>query len=277
MVMSRRASGDPCGRALASNLTIPEINKWHEIRMPALSEQGEALWPEYKSAEWLRAIRDEKIALGQDWIWHALYQQQPEQDPNLCAFPSDWLEALEYDELPESVKNRKDVIWDCVSIDPSQGRHDDQGDYTAMWHVLLDCNGQYWCDASIIKRIPAAEIPEVATKFIQLVQPRSVSIETNGDQVIVHEYLVREVAKSDVRAVPVYGHETKVRKEEKIRHTLGPILKNRRIKFRRGSFGTMLTIQQLRDFPSAKYDDGADAVTMAVRHIDERLRQLRRR
>ena len=52
--------------------------------------------------------------------------------------------------------------------------------------------------------------------------------------------------------------ENRVNKQTRIRR-LGPYLSNRRIKFKSGSPGTRLLVEQLKEFPLADHDDGPDA------------------
>ena len=53
-------------------------------------------------------------------------------------------------------------------------------------------------------------------------------------------------------------------KEVRIRR-LGPFLSQRRLRFRSGSPGTRLLVEQMREFPTGDHDDGPDALEMAVR------------
>jgi predicted phage terminase large subunit-like protein len=52
---------------------------------------------------------------------------------------------------------------------------------------------------------------------------------------------------------------------------LTPYLARGRIRFKGGSAGTQLLVEQLRDFPLADHDDGPDALEMAIQMASELL------
>ena len=53
-------------------------------------------------------------------------------------------------------------------------------------------------------------------------------------------------------------------KRERIRAGVTGALAQHRIKFKRGSPGAALLVEQLRGFPTCKYDDGPDALEMVL-------------
>lgn len=64
--------------------------------------------------------------------------------------------------------------------------------------------------------------------------------------------------------MPVMSVYNKVSKDVRIRR-LGPNLSNKIFRFKANHEGTRLLVNQLREFPMAKYDDGPDALEMALR------------
>ncbi|HEY4759682.1 MAG TPA: hypothetical protein VIH42_03800, partial [Thermoguttaceae bacterium] len=52
---------------------------------------------------------------------------------------------------------------------------------------------------------------------------------------------------------------------------LGPYLSSRHMRFKNGSPGTRLLVEQLKEFPIGDYDDGPDAAEMALRLAAELL------
>lgn len=68
LIMTRWHQDDLAGRLLRA-----EPEKWHVITMPAIDEQGCALWPERYTVQ---ALRDIERTLG-PYSWSALYQQNP--------------------------------------------------------------------------------------------------------------------------------------------------------------------------------------------------------
>ena len=59
-------------------------------------------------------------------------------------------------------------------------------------------------------------------------------------------------------------HNT-IKKEVRIRR-LGPFLEQKRFRIMKNSYGQLL-MDQLRLFPSARYDDGPDALELALRTL----------
>ena len=64
--------------------------------------------------------------------------------------------------------------------------------------------------------------------------------------------------------MPVMSIHNRVNKEVRIRR-LGPHLANKNLRFRANHEGTRMLVNQLREFPLSRYDDGPDALEMALR------------
>ena len=70
--------------------------------------------------------------------------------------------------------------------------------------------------------------------------------------------------------------ENRTNKLVRIRR-LGPYLSARRLRFKSGSPGTRLLVEQLQQFPVGDHDDGPDAAEMALRLAAELLEGRRAR
>jgi predicted phage terminase large subunit-like protein len=81
------------GRILAS----ADGGRWKVISMPALDDEGRALWPERYDADALSAIRE---SVGSR-AWEALYQQRPTAEAGNL-FRAEWFEET-WDTLPKTV------------------------------------------------------------------------------------------------------------------------------------------------------------------------------
>lgn len=68
----------------------------------------------------------------------------------------------------------------------------------------------------------------------------------------------------------VFGIHNQIKKIVRIRR-LTPYLAKRQIRFKGGSRGARLLVEQLRDFPNGDHDDGPDALEMAFRLAAELL------
>lgn len=78
---------------LAGRLLESEGDQWEVLDLPAISEAGEALWPEWYPVEALERI---KATVGPR-EWSALYQQKPQPDEGTF-FKREWFPA--WDNLP---------------------------------------------------------------------------------------------------------------------------------------------------------------------------------
>jgi predicted phage terminase large subunit-like protein len=72
--------------------------------------------------------------------------------------------------------------------------------------------------------------------------------------------------------MPLYAIQNQVNKLVRIRR-LTPLLSQGKIRFKGGSPGARLLVEQLRDFPNGDHDDGPDALEMAIRLAAELLAQ----
>ena len=96
LVLTRWHEDDLAGRLLAAQETGGE--RWEVVNLPAISDDGHALWPEWYPLPELNAI---KSAVGpRDWL--ALYQQQPTADDGTF-FKREWFRDR-YNEAPSGLK-----------------------------------------------------------------------------------------------------------------------------------------------------------------------------
>ncbi len=76
--------------------------------------------------------------------------------------------------------------------------------------------------------------------------------------------------------LPLFTVENNVPKVVRIRR-LTPLLSQRRLRFKAGSKGAKLLVEQLRDFPCGEFDDAPDAIRMPVRLACKGLAMPKRR
>ena len=98
-------------------------DKWEVVCLPAISEAGEALWPEAYPKEALERIRANSLPR----FWSSLFQQDPQPDEGTF-FRREWFKT--YDDLPKS--NRYITCDFAVTVEG--------GDWTefAVWGVGTD-------------------------------------------------------------------------------------------------------------------------------------------
>jgi predicted phage terminase large subunit-like protein len=73
--------------------------------------------------------------------------------------------------------------------------------------------------------------------------------------------------------LPLFTVENMVPKVVRIRR-LTPLLSQGRLRFKTGSKGAKLLVEQLRDFPCGEFDDGPDCLEIAFRLACEQLSRI---
>lgn len=242
-------------------------DEWNVIRFPAIAEEndqlgrkpGEALWPEQWSVEQLLQMRASYNASGYPWMFEALYQQNP-PDVLDAEWPAEYFgEHIWFDKWPAADR----IVCKVMSIDPSLGKSD-KSDYSAIIMLAKDRDGHYWIEADIARR-PSARIVEDGLAWHRGFKPTALGCETNQFQDLLHGQF--EARAEELReSIWFCGINNHTPKRVRIR-TLTPHLAKRRIHIRRGSGGSLL-VEQLKGFPSHKFDDGPDGAEMGVRLVE---------
>lgn len=93
LIQTRWHEDDLAGRLLEHEGRIEDGGQWAVLELPAIDEEGAALWPEWYPVPVLERI---KSTVGPR-EWSALYQQQPQPDEGTY-FQRDWFK--EWDQLP---------------------------------------------------------------------------------------------------------------------------------------------------------------------------------
>lgn len=156
-----------------------------------------------------------------------------------------------------------------MALDPSKGADSRRGDYSALVWLGIDRRGLIYVEADLARR-PTPEIVAGGVERFGLFRPDLFGVEVNQFQELLageFESEFRRRGLLGVRPVPI---DNRVSKQVRIRR-LGPYLASRRLRFRAGTPGTQLLVEQLREFPVADHDDGPDALEMAIRLAAELL------
>lgn len=103
---------------------------WEVLNLPAISDDGQALWPEQYP---IAALEKIKLAIGPR-DWSALYQQRPSPETG-DYFKAEWLRP--YDKAPE-----RDTLNVYGASDYAVT--DDGGDFTVHVVVGIDAEGRLW-------------------------------------------------------------------------------------------------------------------------------------
>jgi hypothetical protein len=256
------------GRLLNLMREDPKADQWEVLRFPALREDlddpldprelGEPLWPEKHD---LAELEAKKAASSYDW--DSLYQLRP-RAAGMVEWPDEYFGPhLWFDDWPPDLAVR------VLALDPSKGKADKSGDYSA--YVLLGVDGQntLWVDADLDNTRPVEPLEScpgmrsIVTDGLEIVRawrPDAFVVETNGFQELVYWALERWAKLKNVHA-PLWSVNNTDPKQARVR-TLGTYFAQRRIRVRNTRGGRLL-VQQLRDFPTGLHDDGPDALKLA--------------
>lgn len=270
VVQTRWHRDDLTGRIVEEAKRSGQAQRWRHVLLPALAETddplgrkpGEALWPEVYSTEHMERVRATKTA----YYWRAMYQQDPQAEGG-TEWPDEWFRdpQLWFDDWPTSWRPR------VIALDPSKGKDARHGDYSAFVMVLVDHEGMLWADADL-RRIDSAKIVESAIEHQRAFGADGFGVEVNQFQELLADQIWQTSVARNV-PVPVCGinNGSAVSKVVRIRR-LTTWLARRAIRFKAGSPGSRLLVEQLRDFPTGKHDDGPDALEMAIRVANHLLR-----
>lgn len=243
--------------------------KWEILCLPALATEGprdpsdprkpgEALWPAFKDRETLLTMQRQDAR-----AFAALYQQDP-----VAGSSSEWSEELFGPWIwcqPDQWPKREEFLATALCVDPSLGKSDKQGDYSAIVFLGI-ARGLLWVAADLDRRSPTETVRKTILAC-EHYKPQMVGIEANQfQQLLVHEFQ-RQMHGRLGMSWPVFRIDNRVHKLTRIRR-LGQYITNRELRVLDNEGGRLL-VDQLMDFPHGEHDDGPDALEMAVRLILE--------
>ena len=235
---------------------------FYEKHKAEMDEGAVVLWPEWESLYTLMLLR---ARLGHRGF--AAEKQGDPADPSLCDWGQDPFQddSIWFDDWPAP----EDTLCRTSALDPSKGKSDRNGDWQAIAHVAVRRDGCLFYDVEMM-RVP---IREMCIRFIQGImvhRPDLAVVEDAAFQELLIPVL-EDVAAEFGLLAPIQGlSHGNVPKETRVRR-LGPWIERGRIKFRRQSPGCAIAIDQLIQHPNGDFDDGPDAMEMALRAANNLL------
>jgi len=226
----------------------------HRERMDA---GAELLWPEEESLYALMCMRVEsgRAAFERE-------KQGSPLNPELCEWPESYFgDDLWFDAWPQSPRVK------VMALDPSKGRDARRGDYSAFVLLAIDAEGRMFVEADLARR-PIPQIVDDGLALYERFRPQAFGMETNHFQELLGDEFARAFRSRGMADVIPWTLENYAAKHVRLRR-LGPLLSQRRLRFRANSPGTRLLVNQLKDFPCGDHDDGPDALEMALRLASE--------
>lgn len=199
-----------------------------------------------------------KVAEGESAFWQEM--QNVPMDPEACLFPQDWLQY--YDPASVDFSQGFRFFGFC---DPSLGRTEDS-DYSALITLAEEVatGTLYVLEADLRRRTPDVLISDILQHSLGLRRKYGsgfclFGIESNQFQWLLKEQLRKASAQAG-EYLPLCEVQARGSKEGRIR-SLQPYVRNGYLLF---SQSHTLLLEQLRQFPLGRHDDGPDALQGAV-------------
>ena len=210
-----------------------------------------ALWPEHRSLEKLRAMRDDPS--DQDFIGSITfaqeYQHKPFSEEDAIIQP-DWIKECE----PSQVPDKHTRLARVLTIDPAASERQ-TADFTAMIVADLYTDGNVYIRAIRNQRTSPSVTADTVRELDEIYKPQVIGIEKGALGLVFRDLL---------EGLPVIGLEPD---KDKVRRLLAVSRF-----FEAGRVYTVKNIQngqsfreQMIEFPKGTHDDMVDAAAYAVR------------
>lgn len=263
LIQTRWHPHDLAGQVM--NLAEHGGKQWRTITLPALAldndvlgrAPGTSLWEDRYPTQFYEQRKLQYELQGMEYLWQALYQQQPVSGNKALEFPPHYFpDSMWIDARPEQTPRLR-----VLCTDPSKGADGSQpGDYQA--HVLMDVMPDGTCVVeSWLNRETIDQMLETILRLWQQYHPIAVGIEAGAGQAVYGEVLITKAKQFTEQIFPYHAMTPKIPKECRIRQQISPILAQKRLKLLKSRSNQQLC-EQLRYFPTHQYDDGADGLAM---------------
>jgi predicted phage terminase large subunit-like protein len=255
IIATRWATDDLVGDLLRDELNGGE--KWEKLILPAINEQGEALWPERFNIDTLNIIKQTEGSFR----WSALFQQEPTIKGG-NRIKADNIQACELKDFPNTMYIR---AWDLASS--TKQRSNEDPDYTvgvlAGLTQINKINHLWIKDVTIIR--------EEAPKRNKII------IDTaNKDGVVVPVYVEAFGAYKDAFTELkqlLWGrcnvNASRPPGDKSVKASpLEPVFEAGNVHIIKNS-NFDLFIKQLKEFPNSKHDDCVDSLGLAYYELSK--------
>ena len=244
---------DLSGRLIEKQLAGGD--KWEIVELPAISPEGEALWPEKFPIETLHRIEENTLPL----YWSALYQQQPyNQDGG--AFQRKWFEKVSA--IPSGVDKIRS--WDLAST--AKG-----GDYSSgilMSRLQSGSTKTFFVEDVIRFQGDWRTVKQTIKDTAKNVDGRSIPIRIPEDPGQAGKFqagdLVSDLEGWDITA----ERESGLGNKEVRANPFAAQCAVGNVKILAAPWNEAF-LHELESFPNGKYDDQVDAVAGAFRRLIE--------
>lgn len=176
-------------------------------------------------------------------------------------FPPEYFDyaGFWFDQWPDD----QHLVLKVVSLDPSKAATD-VSDLQAHAIVALGVNGTIYADAEL-ERETISQMVSRSLDLCKRHRPHCAAIETNQGLDLLLPEFVRQ-ANTRGLVAPLKGVQNYSVGKRRIER-LAPYFANRQIRMR-NTAGARMLVDQLRDYPEGRHDDGPDALEIAVRMLE---------
>lgn len=220
----------------------------------AMLDGARVLWPDWESLYDLMFMRETE---GRNTFERDKQARVASVESN--EWPDSYFDDhIWFEQWPERLKVR------VLVLDPSKGKDARRGDYSAFIDLGIGNDGLVYVDADLARR-PTSQMVADGVAIYLRTRPDAFGVESNAWQDLLGGEFGRAFQEAGLEDTEPYTINNNTPKVVRIRK-LGPLLAQKRLRFRSGSPGVLLTISQMRDFPDKNaHDDGPDALEMAYR------------
>lgn len=222
---------------------------WEVISLPAISDQGKALWPEHYPVESLLRIKEQ---LGSR-DWSALYMQEPVPDEG-SVFEMDWFRR--YRTLP-TYPDLRCHSWDTGTKD--EEIHDPSS--LTCWHT--HSNKIYLTDR-FNKRMVFPDLQRAVISLAERDSPNYILIEDKGSGQQLIQVLQRDTRLPIIPILPV---KSKVIRAQGV----SGLVEAGRVFLPEKASWLIDFESQVSSFPLGPHDDDVDSMTQALQFLSEKV------
>lgn len=245
ITMTRWHEDDLAGRLL--RLQAEGGDQWTVVHYPALSDRGEALWPEKYS---LGALGDIRKAVG-GRVWEALYQGRP-APPGGAIFKREWLQY--------TLQPGREFMTNVVQAWDTAYKQGQQADYSACVTVGSDRSGRIHVLDVWRGRVEFPELVTAVQRQHEIWRPNAIIVEDQASGTSAVQHLKRTSMLPLVTVRPERDKQARA-------SAMTPYLEGGRVWLPplaswRDEFET-----ELLAFPTGQHDDQVDAFVYALERI----------
>src|SRR5690606_10117391 len=124
-------------------------------------------------------------------------------------------------------------------------------------------DGVLYVEADMARR-PSPQIVSDGVELCKRFRPHALAIEENQCRDLLGMEFTEALKAAGLVGLAPHTTQNMANKQVRLRR-LGPHLARKNLRFMTASPSTRLLVEQLKEFPIARHDDGPDALEMAVR------------